>query len=144
MGRKSWVDRAVATGDWSEGEKKARKHLRESNIKTLLARGGRVENEEAVDNYFRDAFSARPHDECPPPKVAEVVVITLARAYETYQARGGNRALPEHVLKELGETPVEHLDRAIVEEAARKLYPGLSDAERAELVYDPIDEIIGL
>ena len=24
MGRKSWVDRAVATGDWSQAEKKAR------------------------------------------------------------------------------------------------------------------------
>ena len=121
MGRKSLVDRAVATGDWSAYEKQARKHLRKSNIQTLLARGGRLEKEEAVDDHFEDKFSARPYDERPPAKPREVeVIITLARAYQTYQARGGNRALPERVLKELGETPVEHLDRATVQEAARK------------------------
>jgi len=67
--------------------------------------------------------------------------ITLAKAYKKYRKRGGNRSLPDRILKELGKTRIEDLDRATIRGAACKL--SSSEIERAELV-DAIDEIAGL
>src|SRR5262245_28686739 len=120
MGRKSWVDRAVATGDWSQGEKKARKHLRKSNRQILeRQRYYDREREKGIDELLARAAGEKAERAVEERLASETIVITLARAYETYQARGGNRALPERVLKELGETPVGDIDRATVEEVAR-------------------------
>jgi len=132
MGRKGWVDRAVATGDWAQAESKARSHLRKSNIETLYLNrypGRPDKGEKALDGKREKA---------------EKRAITLAKAYKKYQKRGGNRSLPDRILAKFGQTRIDSLDRATLREATRKLYPKLSEAERAELVYDPIDEIVGL
>src|SRR6516162_9581236 len=104
MGRKGWVDRAVATGDWSQAEGKARSHLRKSNIETLylIRYPGRPDKGEKALDGKAERIEKR--------------AITLARAYRKYQKRGGNRSLPDRILKEFGETRIDYLDRATLRE----------------------------
>jgi hypothetical protein len=62
---------------------------------------------------------------------------------EIYRARGGNRVLEDKVFDHFASTDVEQITRETVINAARKLYPKHSQALRAELVTDPMDEILG-
>ena len=48
------------------------------------------------------------------------------------------------MLAELGEVPIEEFDRATIIAVARRLYPRSSQVERAELLIDPMEEILGL
>jgi hypothetical protein len=120
MPRKSWIDRVVETGDWSEGEKKAARALRKSAALISQNTG----DAEPVDTGEATA--------------------TLAEAYEHYRERGGNRALSSELLAHLGPTPIDQIDREVLIAAARELYPRSTQDERARLVYDPVDEIIGI
>jgi hypothetical protein len=163
MGRKSEIDRAIEAGSWSELEKGARKALRKSRIRILFSpRLGRprdddeerreLEERTRPSKFEETVAEPEPEEqpdeyeivgELPEEEETEPGIPTLAEAYEAYRARGGNRLLLERVLEELGETPIDEIDRKVIVEVSRKLYPGLAQSERAELVHDPIEEIVG-
>jgi hypothetical protein len=163
MARRSWIDKPAETGDWSEAEKKAKKQLRKSSIRILFApRPGRprdddeerreLEERTRPAKFEETVAEPEPEEqpdeyeivgELPEEEETEPDVLTLAQTYEAYRTRGGNRLLPERILEELGETPIDEIDRKVIVEVGRKLYPGLAQSERAELVHDPIEEVVG-
>jgi hypothetical protein len=163
MARRSWIDKAAETGDWSAAKKKAKGQIRKSNIRILFSpRPGRPldddeERREIVERTRPAKFEetvAEPEPEeqpdeyeivgeLPEEEETEPGIPTVAEAYEAYRARGGNRLLPERILEELGETLIDEIDRKVIVDVGRKLYPGLAQSERAELIHDPIEEVVG-
>src|SRR5262245_11684994 len=70
--------------------------------------------------------------------------VTLAEIYARYCACGGNRTLDPKVLKYLGAMPVAAIERNLLLEWGRKLYPRLTRAEQIEHLVEPLAEIIDL
>src|SRR5262245_28210090 len=165
MPKKSWIDKAAESCDWSDAEKQARRLLGKSGAQIresrqtqdrekIIAFGeGEEPNamlgldaldrvEELVEDENDDAL---PSDEEEGALTATDTqpVVTLSMAYDAYLARGGNRRLPGPALAHLGSRDVTQIDRATVIAAALKLYPKHSPQERAELLYDPLSEVLG-
>src|SRR5262249_48557053 len=115
MSKKSWVDKAVETGNWSEAESNARAELRKEGAKICAARQPLRErpirrlaglepdapepadtSDDAVQEYVEDVpdddVDVLPSDEeeAAQVPVERKPVVTLARAYAAYRARGGN------------------------------------------------------
>jgi hypothetical protein len=164
--RKAWVERAAKTGNWTAQEKRARRKLRRANAEMLARRSPGRPREDAEErreiadrtqpskfeeNLEADARSEEedefeeaqelPEEESAAEEKTEVV--TLELAYIRYRDRGGNREIFDRVLAELGDTPIEEIDRSVIIATARKLYPKWSQGDRAELVIDPLEEVLG-
>ena len=167
MPRKSWVEKAAETGDWSGALAKAKQRLRTSGAKIVarraqkersISRAGENETPEVdsldtrpdrVEELIEDEFS---EDADPLPSDEEEKVlaqadkrpaVTLAELYRGYLERGGNRRLTKRVLDHLGSVSIDQIDRSAIIDAGLKLYPRSSQAERTELVHDPLEEIVG-
>jgi hypothetical protein len=167
LSKKSWVDRAAESGDWDEHEARAKAALGKSNKKILAARVPRDRLEkifrglepdtpeqvdasddpvqEHVDDHYVEDADPLPSDaeEKAIAPVGRHLVVTVADAYRDYLERGGNRQLPKRVLAEIGSVPVDQLDRPAIVEVGWKLYPKCLKSERVELVYEPLEEIVG-
>jgi hypothetical protein len=169
---RGWIERAHKTGNWKPHEKKARRHLAKSEVQIrtsrktkqsdrhepdredLRARSAPVaapdeddlRHEDYVEGGLEEHEDALPSDEEEETltQPASESVVTLSLAYGEYQARGGNRRIPNRALAELGEVPIEDIDRATIIATARRLYPHSSQSERAKLLIDPMEEILGL
>jgi hypothetical protein len=157
------------SGDWSEALAKAKNQMRHSRADILKPRthAARLEvcrfdgletapeeepvdaSEDAVQEHVDDDHADEEEtgaDILPPDDVVAdepEPVVTLATAYESYRDAGGNRVVADRVLTHLGGWDVEAIDRAVIIKTARELYPKASQAERAELVHDPLEEILG-
>jgi hypothetical protein len=169
---RGWIERAHETGNWGQHEKKARRQLAKSGVQIRTSRKTKqpdrhepdredlrdrsapgaappeddLRHEEYVEDCIEEHEDALPSDE-EESVVAEPAgasVVTLSSAYDAYQTHGGNRRIPDRALVELGEVPIEDIDRATIIATARRLYPHSSQSERAELFIDPMEEILGL
>jgi hypothetical protein len=163
--RKDWVERGAKTGNWTAQEKRARRKLRKANAEILARRSPGRPREDAEErreiaertkpgsyeeNLEADAWLEEEGDfeaaqELPEQDEREEKpeVVTLELAHIRYRERGGNREIPQRVLGALGSTLVEEIDRSVIIPTARKLYPRWSQSDRAELVIDPLEEILG-
>jgi hypothetical protein len=138
MPKKSWVDKAVESGDWAEAENKAKKALRKSGAKILAQRATRDAPEtirrfgglepdapepadtsdDPVQEYVEDVpdedVDILPSDdqEAALTPADRRPVVALAKVYADYRERGGNRVLEQRVLAYLGSTNIEDIDRA--------------------------------
>jgi hypothetical protein len=166
MPRKSWVDKATETNDWSEAVAKAKTQLRKSGAKIFASRvpkdgpekifqgiepdtpepadaGDDAVQEHVDDGFIEDADELPTDDqEKQLAPVQTSPAVRFAKAYQDYRDRGGNRSLEDRALAYFGPMDIELIDRAAIIAAARKLYPNRSQADRAELVYDPVEEVI--
>ena len=168
MPKKSWIEKAAESGDWAAAIETAKKQLRKSAAQIEQGRapreapevfkdiGGPLDapepadtSDDPVQEYIEGGVTEDEDGDQLPGDEQELVpaeptpVATLAEAYEDYLERGGNRSLQERVLDHFGDMNVEEINRTVVIAASRKLYPGLTQAERAELIVDPLEEIIG-
>jgi hypothetical protein len=165
MAKKSWIDKAAESGDWSGATKQAGKMLAKAATEIRNSRQprdrekvtcfGEGEEREVApdlnpDDRVEELVEDENDDELPTdaeeralgqPETAPTV--TLSAAYDDYLARGGNRRLPKRVLALLGTTNVNQIDRSTIIAAGRELYPSLSQAQRGELVHHPIEEVLG-
>jgi hypothetical protein len=162
---RGWIERAHKTGNWKPHEKKARRQLAKSGVQIRTSRKtkqpdrhepdredlrdrsasaaapaeGDLRHEEYVEDSIEEHEDPLPSDEEESVVTgpAGASVVTLSLAYDAYQTHGGNRRIPDRALTEL-------VDRATIIATARRLYPHSSKNERAELLIDPMEEILGL
>jgi hypothetical protein len=165
MAKNSWVDKAAESGDCSAAEKQARRLLNKSGAQIRNSRQtrdrekiicfGEGEEPEAglgldTDDRVEELIEDQNDDALPPDEeeralspVETTPATTLSVAYEEYLRRGGNRRIPNRVMVHLGLVSIDRIDRSTIIDAGRKLYPGLPQVDRAELVHDPIEEVLG-
>lgn len=69
-------------------------------------------------------------------------VATFLEAAVTYMEAGGEPRFVSPLLKHFGTTPLDDIDTAGIEAAARKLYPNASPSTRNRQVFTPVSAII--
>jgi hypothetical protein len=74
----------------------------------------------------------------------KVPATTLAEAIARYRERGGNRSVDPRALEHFGAVDVTTIDRDVLLEWGRKLFPKLTIAERMEHFVEPLAEILNL
>ena len=69
-------------------------------------------------------------------------VATFLEAAVTYMEAGGENRFISPLVKHFGTMSLDDIDTAVIEEAARKLYPGRSAATKNRQVFTPVSAII--